>query len=124
MDRIEDVQFEVYLLNKHRGKGELYLEAKNWANNCHEVVSCRGIFIQSRFNLIKKLIKLLIVYNLKLSPLSLRITEGEIILEYFGINVYTERQVFFHPFFLLFAQNFIYFSLKVIYIYIIRVIDL
>jgi len=45
-------------------------------------------------------------------------------LEYFGINEYTERQVFFHPFFLLFAQNFIYFSLKVIYIYIIRVIDL
>jgi len=45
------------------------------------------------------------------------------ILEYFGINEYTERQVFFHSFFLLFAQNYIYFSLNVIYIYI-RVIDL
>ncbi len=43
------------------------------------------------------------------------------ILEYFGINEYTERQVFFHPFFLLFGQNFIYFSLKIIYIYIITI---
>jgi len=67
LDRIEDVQYEVYLLNKHATEGrENCTSRPRSGQTIAKVASCRGIFIQSRFNLIKKLIKLLNCLKLKI----------------------------------------------------------
>ena len=63
---IEDVQYEVYLLNKHATEGrKKYLEAKKWANKPRELPA--EVFLSNPdLTFIKKTIKLLNCLKLKI----------------------------------------------------------
>ena len=65
---IEDVKYEVFLLNKHATEGrKKYLEAKKWANKPREQDA--EVFLSknySRFHLIKKLIEFLNLLKIKI----------------------------------------------------------
>ena len=66
---IEDVEYEVFLLNKHATEGrKKYLEAKKWANKPREQDA--EVFLSnpnySRFHLIKKLIEFLNLLKIKI----------------------------------------------------------